>query len=132
MVDDMNIKGIVRRLVVAMTVSCRLTRSARPLEKAANASPSRATMNRASSTPGTPVATSTPMMAAMMKIIAAWIMDTTTAAMTCPRMMETRVTGVASILDSIPMSIIISRPNPEKAEPNSTVITTTPGAKNWR
>ena len=47
-------------------------------------------------------------------------------------MIDTLVTGVASIFDRIPISMSVSMAMPDHAAPNMTVITTTPGVKNWR
>ncbi len=66
-IDERNINGMVRRLTTVMTISCRRRRSAKPLEKAANPSPSSEAMRRASSIPGTPVLKCTPIIAATIK-----------------------------------------------------------------
>ena len=60
-----------------------------------------------------------------------WITIEITLCSIRPAMIEPRCTGAIRKRSTTPRSMSLRRPIPPQPEPNSAVIITTPGARNW-
>ena len=60
-----------------------------------------------------------------------WNMNTTTSRSVRPRTAAVRLIGVTRIRSTTPSRISLMNPKPTKVEPNSAVMTRSPGTKTW-